>query len=65
VQQYDAGCVVPAGDVEALEKALGTLPGLRGQSARRGIRDWLSRHTRERLAGRMIDLLEEIVARPI
>jgi glycosyltransferase involved in cell wall biosynthesis len=62
VNQFDAGRVVPAGDVEALGKAIGVLPGLRGQAARRGVRDWLSRHTREALAGQMIDLLEGVVS---
>jgi glycosyltransferase involved in cell wall biosynthesis len=65
VDRFEAGCVVPAGDVEALERALGALPGLRGRSAQRGVHDWLSRHTREHLAGQMIDLLEEIVSRPV
>jgi hypothetical protein len=64
VEQFEAGCVVPAGDVEALEKALAALRGLRGRAAERGVHEWLERHTREHLAGRMIDLLEEVVSCP-
>lgn len=64
VNQLEAGRVVPVGDATALAKALGALPGLRGRAARRGLRGWLSRHTREKLAGQMIDLLEGIVSGP-
>jgi glycosyltransferase involved in cell wall biosynthesis len=62
VEQFEAGSVVPAGDVEALESALRALPALRGRAAQRGVRDWLARHTREHLAGQMIDLMEEVVS---
>jgi glycosyltransferase involved in cell wall biosynthesis len=64
VDRFDAGRVVPANDVEALESALAILPELRGRAAQRGVHEWLSRHTREHLAGQMIDLLEGIVSKP-
>jgi len=64
VRQFDAGYVVRPGDVDDLEKALQGLGGLRGRAVKRGIREWLSEHTREKLAGRMLDMLEEIVSSP-
>jgi glycosyltransferase involved in cell wall biosynthesis len=64
VDEFDAGRVVPASNVEALESALAILPGLRGRAAQRGVHQWLARHTREYLAGQMIDLLEGIVSGP-
>jgi glycosyltransferase involved in cell wall biosynthesis len=60
IDQFEAGFVVPAGDVDALQKAMKALPGLRGRAAQRGVHEWLSRHTREYLAGQMIDLLEQV-----
>lgn len=64
VRQFDAGCVVRSGDVEELERALRALGELRGQAVKHGIREWLLEHTREKLAGRMVAVLDEIVFPP-
>jgi glycosyltransferase involved in cell wall biosynthesis len=64
VRQFDAGHVVRPGNVEDLEAALRGLEDVRGHAVKHGIREWLSEHTREKLAGRMLDVLEEIISLP-
>jgi glycosyltransferase involved in cell wall biosynthesis len=64
VRELDAGYVARPGDVEDLGKALVVLRGLRDRAVERGIREWLVEHTRERLAGRMVDVLEDILSSP-
>ncbi len=64
VKKLDAGIVIPADTPAALAEALFKLPALRdarkdGQSI-----DWLRAHTRERLACRMLDLLQSLATRP-
>jgi glycosyltransferase involved in cell wall biosynthesis len=62
VRRLGAGWIVPADDADILEVVLDRLLGnARAPGDPRDIERWLERHTRERLAGDVVDLLERMV----
>jgi len=61
VRRFEAGCVVTAGDAAGLERALRSLPRLRGASLKKGVKEWLSEQTRKELSFRFVDLLEDVI----
>lgn len=62
IERLSAGLFVPECDPDALERALDQLRGSSNTVSNRSeeIREWLERHTREKLAGDFFQILEEL-----